>query len=265
MTNEHLDVVGKSHWDQLETIKKSLLENSSHKHGQLVATLEKNINDVKMQVDSVNEKADRATEQGHNIITKLDQLFDFVKGDIMGVLAAQEKKTASMEQIVKELQASVLNMQKLLEQKRQESRTSQQQTSGTPVPTSSMANTPFVLPDHRSQPSLPGFYGNMAETGREGLPQMPDERGNAPAHDAHMDGRAPYGSNYGQQWAPRNGYSGRSNKEDRPYSASNPYHFVNGGGNGSGNSQFGNGYGGGFPAYSQQPEQHYGFHSTPAK
>ncbi|KAF1917397.1 hypothetical protein BDU57DRAFT_163648 [Ampelomyces quisqualis] len=259
MTNEHLDVVGKSHWDQLEAVKKSLLESSSHKHGQLVATLEKKIKDVKMQVDSVKEKADRATEQGHNILTKLDQLFEFVKEDVMGALAAQEKKTASMEMNVKELQTSVLNMQKMQEQKRQESRIGQQQRSGTPVASSSLANTAFLLAEDRSQASLAGFYGNIAESGREGMPQMPDERGNGSAHDTHMDGRAPYGSSYGQQqWALRHGYTGRGIKEDRPYSASNPYHFVHGAGNG-------NGYSGGFAAYSQQPEQHYGLHSTPAK
>lgn len=263
MTNEHLDVVGKSNWDQIETLKKELHETFNSRHGQLVATVEKHVQEIKMQVDSVNEKADRTTEQDHNIHTKLEKLFDFVKDDVMGALAAQDKKAASMEQIVKDLQNIVHNMQKLLEQKHLEAKTSQQHVAAVPVSTPNPISSPFPPPGHRSQPSLAGYYGNMTESGREGQPPMPHllERNSGLVQDGSSDPRVGYVSNYGQQWAQRSAYQGRGSKEERPYSGTNPYQFANNIANGG---QFGNGYNGGYSAYSP-PEPHYGFHSAPTK
>jgi hypothetical protein len=265
MTNEHLDVVGKSNWDQIETLKKELHETFNHRHGQLVTTVEKHVHDIKLQVDSVNEKSDRATEQGHNIHTKLEKLFDFIKDDVMGALAAQDKKATSMDQSVKELQKTVQNMQKVMEQRQSEARMSQQQPPSASA--SHPSNSPFP---HRSQPSLVGYYGNMTESGREGQPPMPTqtlvpqmpERGSSLAYDGHNDTRAGYGGNYGQQWPLRPPYQGRNGKDDRPYSGTNPYQFTNGAANGG---QYGNGYNGdGFSPYSPQ-EPHYAFHQGPAK
>jgi hypothetical protein len=252
MTNEHLDVVGKSTWDQIETMKKEHLETFSNKYALLVTTVEQHLHEIKMQVDSVNEKADRSTEQGHNIQTKLDELFEFIKNDVMGALATQDKKATGMEQNVKELQKMVQTMQKTLEQKHSESKRGQQHTTPDSVPTPNASGSPYALPIHRSQGSLAGYYGNMTESGREGQPSMPLS---GLTQDVHNDPRAGYGTNYGQQWGPRGGYQARNGKEDRPYSGINPYHFAN---NGGGSGQYNNGYTGGYPAYSPADQQ-YGF------
>jgi hypothetical protein len=259
MTNEHLDVVGKSNWDQIEALKKEQLETFTHRHAQLVSTVEKHVQDVKMKVDSVNEKADRTSEQSHNIVTKLEALFDFIKNDVMGVLGAQDKKSAAMEQTVKDLQKTVQSMQKTLDQRQSEFKTGQQHATVASTPPPNPTTSPFPLPAHRSQPSLAGFYSSMTESGREGQPPVPvmqDHRNSTHLQDAHNDARAAYGNSYGQQFGQRAGYHHRSGKEDRPYSGTNPYHFANGGG------QFSNAYGGGYSAYSFSPspsEQHYGF------
>lgn len=250
MTNEHLDVVGKSTWDLIDRFQKSMYESSNTKHAQLVATIGQHVDEIKMQVNTVNEKADRSTEQGHNILTKLDNLFDTVKNDVVGALNAQGKKTAIIEKEVKGLQTTVLNLQKALEQTKMG-----QQQGGTPTSATMLAAPPGI-PDHRSQPSLAGYYGNMMDTARDSHPSMQDLRG-----EAQNESRG-YGS-YGQQYAPRNGYSGRGSKEDRPYSATNPYHFGNGGASGS--TPFNTSYGGGYPAYNQQSDTPYGYHSGSGK
>jgi len=238
MTNEHMDVVGKSLWDQGETLRKEILVTANHRQAKLVSTIEKHVDDIKMQVDSVNEKADRTTEQGHNIHTKLEELFDFIKGDVMGALHIQDTKAAELELNVKELQKTVQNMHKTLEQKQFESKASQQHVTA--------ASTSTQLPVDRSQASLGGYYGNMTESGREGqpaMPHIPDHRNGGLAQESHNGTRGGYG-NYGQQWAPRAGYSGHGNKEERGYTATNPYNFANGTVNGS---QYSNGYNGGYP------------------
>jgi hypothetical protein len=256
MTNEHLDVVGKSNWDQIAELRRDLHKSASQKHAQLVATMEKHVQEIKLQVDSVNEKTDRTTEQGHNIITRLEKLFDFVKDDIMGALTAQNEKLTSTEQSVKELQITVQKMQKTSEQK-----ISQQDTIATTGPTSNSTTSPFPLLEHRSQSSHAGYYGNIAESRREGMPSIGDHRSNGATPEA----QGGHGSNYAHQWGPRNGHQGRGNKEDRSYPTVNPYVF---GSNSpaSGGGQYNNGYSGGYPAYAQQqPEAHYGFHQAPTK
>ncbi|KAH8704643.1 hypothetical protein GQ44DRAFT_716384, partial [Phaeosphaeriaceae sp. PMI808] len=254
MTNEHLDVVGKSTWDQIETMKKEQAETFNQKHTVLVTTVEKYVQDIKMQVDSVNGKADRTTEQSHNTLTKLDELFGYIKDDVMDVLVAQDKKLAATEQSIEKLHQT---MQKILEQRQSESTNGQQCTFTALTPTAPKpTSSPFPLPAHRSQPSLAGYYGNMPEPGREGQPPMPhmlDLR--AEGQDGHSDARAGYG--YGRSWAPRNGYPSRNNRDER-YSGGNPYHFA---GNGVANGQFNNGYNGGYSGYNfspGSPEQHYG-------
>jgi len=256
MTNEHLDVVGKSAWDQTESLK-DLHEASSHRHEQLLAAVKQLVKQVKVRVETIDDKANRATEQGDNIKTKLDQLFKFIRKDVMGLLAAQDEKVISMEQSIKELQKTVHSVQKMMEQKQSEAKAVQQHT---PVAAHATPNSPFP---HRAQTSLAGFYGNMTESGREGPPglQMP-ERTSSLAYDGHSDTRAGYGSNYGQQWGPRSNFQGRSSKEERPYTGNNPYQYAANDANGG---QFGNGYNGnGYSPYNPA-EQPYSFHQGPTK
>ncbi|KAL5114887.1 hypothetical protein ACEQ8H_007205 [Pleosporales sp. CAS-2024a] len=254
MTNEHLDVVGKSSWDQIETLKKELCETVSTKHGQLVSTVEKHMQDVRMQMDSVKEKTNGTAEQGHKMHTRLEQLFDFIRDDVMGALAAQDQKTVSLEQSVKELQKAVQSMQKTMEQKQADAKTSQPapQSTGSPFPP-------------RPQASLAGYYANMSESSREGqapLSHVPDRNSSFFAYDGHNDTRAGYGGNLGQNWPPRPAYQGRNGREDRSYSGSSPYQFAN---NAAHGGQLGNGYNGGSYSPYSPAEPHHGFHAGPAK
>jgi hypothetical protein len=265
MTNEHLDVLGKSNWDQIEGLKKEMYEKSSNRHAQLITTVEKHVHEIKMQVDSVNEKADRTTEQGHNIHTKLEKLFDFVKDDVVGALAVQDKKMTDMEQNVRDVHKTLQNMQRMLEPKHVETNMDQPYAITAPVASLHGGTSPPSLPGHRSQPSLAGYYGSMTESGREGPPPMPhmqDHRSSNITQDTQSDPRAGYGSNYEQRWGPRGGYQGRSSKEERPYPGTNPYQFAN---SAIGGGQFSNGYSGGYPTYGQQGESHYAFHPGAAK
>jgi hypothetical protein len=265
MTNEHLDVLGKSNWDQIEELKKEMHEKSSNRHAKLVTTVEKHVHEIKMQVDSVNEKADRTTEQSHNIHTKLEKLFEVVKGDVMGALAVQEKKMADMEQSVRDIHMTLQNMQRMLEQKHNEASVGQAHAITSPHTTLGGTSPPGP-PGHQLQPSLAGYYGNMTESGREGQPLMPhmqDHRSSSMAQDAQSDARAGYGSSLEQRWGPRASFQGRSSKEERPYPGTNPYQFANSVANGAG--QFSNGYSGGYSAYGQQGESHYAFHPGAAK
>ncbi|KAF2028149.1 hypothetical protein EK21DRAFT_70327 [Setomelanomma holmii] len=265
MTNEHLDVVAKSMWDHIEALKKEQLETFNHRHTQLVTTVEKHVQDIKMKVDSVNEKADRSCEQSHNIDTKLEKLFDFIKNDVMSALNAQDQKAAAMEQSVKELQKTMQSVQKMLEQRQSDPKTGQQLATIALTPAHSSTASPFPLPAHRSQPSLAGYYGNMTESGREGqspMSVMQDHRNSTHGPDAHNGPRAAYSNNFGPHYGQRTGYQGRLGKEDRSYSGTNPYHFANSGG------QFNNGYGGGYSTYGfspSPPDQHYGFNQGTTK
>jgi hypothetical protein len=265
MTNEHLDVLGKSNWDQIEELKKEIHEKSSNRHAQLVATVEKHFHEIKMQVDSVNEKADRTTEQSHNIHTKLEKLFEVVKDDVMGAFAVQDKKMADMEQGVRDIHKTLQDMQRMWEQKHNEASVGQAQAITSPIATLGGASPPD-LPGHHLQPSLAGYYGNMTESGREGQPLMPhmqDHRSSSMTQDTQSEARAGYGSNHEQRWGPRVGYQGRSSKEERPYPGTNPYQFANNAANGGG--QFSNGYSGGYSTYGQQGESHYAYHAGAAK
>ncbi|CAO2651519.1 Nn.00g040890.m01.CDS01 [Neocucurbitaria sp. VM-36] len=266
MTNEHLDVVGKTTWDLLEMFKQQQLAVLDTKHEELMGVVGKHGGEVKLQIDTANSKFDQASIQTANIQRNLDKLAMFINQDVMNALAEQNKKTTNMETELKELQKSVQALQTLLEQRFSEPKSASLQHSATGVfPASNSAQSPYPLPAHRSQSSLSGYYGNTADLSRDGQPpmaQMHDNRSVVPAQDGHNDPRAPYNNNYGQQWSARTGHSGRGNKEDRStYSGTNPYLYANVG-------QFNNGYSGGYASYNfspSPPEQHYAFNQGPAK
>jgi hypothetical protein len=244
MTNEHLDVVAKSTYDWIDKLKMELQTSSNDRQMQLVETIDKHFEDIKKQVVLANEKADRNVENGHTSHAKLDSLFDFVRHDVVDAMEAQDRKVTSLVQGVQELQKSMQNLQKMLEQKMFNFTTGQQQ------------NATIPLPQHGPQPYLTNYYGNMTEPSREGPPHMPN---NGIVQGAHNDSRAGFGNNYGQQWGPRSGY--RSSNEDRaPYSGTNPYHFANSGGIASNGGQYNNGpQGGGYNLSPSPPDQPYRF------
>lgn len=262
MVAEHLDVVGKTTWDAIDAVRKDMAPLISDKNKQLSAKVESHINDVKMQIDFVNEKTDRNTEQSHNIHTKLEELCNFVQDEVMGSLSSQGKRMEAIEQSMQDLQKAIQNIHKTLEQKLSDPDGGQQHPAAAPFPIASSASSPFPPPNHRSQPSLAGFYGNMAEAGREGqspMANMHDPRTNGPAHDVN-DARGGFGNGFGQQWGTRPGY-GRGSKEDRQYLSNSPYQFANPG-------PYGNNYTGGYSGFDMQPStpsQHYGGHQGPSK
>lgn len=213
MTNEHLDVVGKTTWDLLEISKRHQMTALNTKHDQLIEVLTKHVDGIKSQIDSVSGKTDEISRHNHNNSLSLDELLKFVKGDVIDVLTAQNKKAMDMEAHIKELQKTVQGLQKTIEQKLSEPKTR---------PSLSTAG-----PAHRGQPSLGGYYGNGGESGRDDhspLAHTQDSRNMTAVHETHNDPCLVYGSNYGQQWGPRAGYHARSN-----------------------GGQFGNGYMGGYP------------------
>lgn len=247
MTNEHLDVVGKSTWDQIESLKQKQLESFNHRHAHLLSTIEKHVKEINMQIDSVHNKVDRSTEQNHNLQTKLEELFDFVKGDVMNAMAAQDKKNTSMEHDLANLQKTVQQLQQTLDQKQSELRHAS-------VAASNSLASPYRIPSHHSQPFLGGYYGNMAELGREAqlpMPPVPNHRGSGNVLDGSSDQRI----NHNIQRASQIGYQGRDSRDDRGYPSVNPYHYNNGAASNGGH--FGNGYSGGYPSYnynSNSPE-----------
>jgi hypothetical protein len=244
MTNEHLDVVGKSTYDWIDKLRMELQTSSNDKQKQLVEIIDKHFEDIKKQVILANEKADRNVENGHTSHAKLDSLFDFVRHDVVDAMEAQDRKVISLVQGVQDLQKSMQNLQKMLEQKMIDPRTGQQQTATIPPP------------HHGPQPYLTTYYGNVTESGHEGPPNMPN---NVIAQGAHNDSRAGFGNHYGQQWGPRSGY--RSSNEDRtPYSGTNPYHFGNSGGMAGNGGQYNNGpQVSGYNLAPSPPDQPYRF------
>lgn len=266
MTNEHLDVVGKTTWDLLEISKQQHSTALHSRHEQLLALFEKHVEAIKSQIDTVNEKADRTADKHNNIHNDIDKILSVIKQDVVGALTTQDKKVAEMEINMKELQKTVQALQQSLEQGLSEPKSADQQLSATgafPTPNSALSN--ITLPANRSQPSLAGYYGNTTGLDRENQAPVSsphDKRGIAPAPDSHSEHRGGYGGGYGQQWSIRPGYSGRNGKEDRPaYSGTNPYHFANGG-------QFSNGYVGGYPPYgfsTSPPDQHYTYNQGSTK
>ncbi|KAF2678123.1 hypothetical protein K458DRAFT_423302 [Lentithecium fluviatile CBS 122367] len=146
-----------------------------------------------------------------------------------------------MEQSIKELQKTMLDLQKAAERNNI--------PVGYTTPHSTGAN--FPLPNHRSQPSLPAFYD---ESGRD---QM--------AHQQQMSGYPDTRRYPNNGYLNRTGYGGREGKDGGhpQFSNVNPYNNVSG--------QVGSGYVQGYPPYGgfspNQDQQHYGYNQGqgPAK
>ncbi|KAH9866709.1 hypothetical protein J1614_008402 [Plenodomus biglobosus] len=235
MTNEHLDVVGKTTWDILSMSTQETLAALNSKHAKLMTLLEKHFEDVKSHLANVNEKAGHCAEKIANVHHDIDNLLSLYKSEMMGAFAAQDKKTVQMEGQLKDLQASMQTIQKLLEQKDNEVKSNQQPLANYPHNTPGCAQSPYAQPIHRSQPSLGGYYGHHSNTTREvqhQIPQMHDNMNAASPQDSGDAAQTGYDTSYGQQWTPRVDYPIRgSSREARPpFSSTNPYQYsVNGG------------------------------------
>jgi hypothetical protein len=234
MTNEHLDVIGKTTWDLVDATFRRQSADSNMKLDQMAKLMEKQFDDIKTEINTVKEKAESTVDNQHKVFGSLNSVSDVLKENIPRALTEQDKKLTSMETQMKELKQMVQALQRSSEQKIAEPRVNI-------VPSS------FPLPDSRSQHSLAGHF----EAGRE---HTHDNRSMASPQDGHNDPRAAYHKGYPQQWSVRTGYSGHNvtNKE------TNPYHFANGG-------QY-NGYGGGYSPYNFSPSPpDYPFNQGQAK
>ena len=132
----------------------------------------------------------------------------------------QTKKNADMESNIKALQSAVQELQKSVE-------ANAKQPQHVPASQNMFASP---LPNHRSQPSLTGYYDSANDAGRDNFGQrMP------PIQEPRNDGR--FYNNYGngtngnsQPWYGRPSTAGREtvNKdENTPFPASNPYYHNN--------------------------------------
>ena len=259
MTNEHLDVMGKTTWDLLENLNQRQQVALNTKQEQCVALVERHVEDIKSQVNTVNEKLDRAADSHNNIHNDLDKVLNLIKTEIAGAFTAQDQKASQMEAHIKDLQNTVQGLQQLMEQKPKDTRTNQQFTAET-FPSLNTGQAAFPPTALRSQPSLADYYGNAAESGRDGQPPMPhmyDNRTMTSPSENHTEARGAYNNGYGQQWGLRPVYPARNSRD----TYSNPYSYP-------GNGSFNNGYAGGNPSNDFSPShsgQHYTFNPGAAK
>lgn len=264
MTNEHLDVVGKTTYDALDMYSKQQVSAMNAKHEQLVVLVEKHTEDLKSQISSVNEKADDASNKTHNVCLKLEQLEKFLKDDVVGAMMEQTKKTAEMETSFREIQKAMTHMQQTVE-RLSEPKPGPNDAVTTALPSSVVSSAlPHAVPTHHSQSALTGHYGNFNDAGRDEQPPMPllQDHTVSNNYDSHGDPRGNYSSNWqSQAWNGRSTYQGRNKGETASYAGTNPYHFGNGG-------QYGNGYMNGYSSYNFSPstsDQAYAYGPKPAQ
>jgi hypothetical protein len=242
MTNEHIDVSGRTLYDFVAECNHEQMVTSSSKHDKTVAIMEERFNAIKLHLDSTNNEADRAHNQTLSINEKLDKLLEFVKVEVVEPLAVQSKRTAEMETSIKTLQKSVFDLEQLMEAK------SNSTLGCGPGPA---AYTQYPLPHHSSQPSLVGgLYESPNDVAQNGSSRL------ASIQEAANSGRFRY-----QNWN-RSQSNVRENSKDthHPFTAAtNPYN--NGASNYSGTSGGGNGYMSGYPGYVYPgtPEQSYNY------
>lgn len=300
MTNEHLDVVGKTTWDRLESSKKQLLaainvrneviaeaakklandnngtdgnaRNSFDHINRTSDRINDSLDDMKSQLTTLNEKAGRVAEKQDKVHNEVDQIWTFVKMDIAAAFAAQEDKTSQLEGHIKELHITMQAFQKSIEQKIEqkiepkpiEPKPTLQQSSNGSYATPTPANSAYPPQAHRFPPSLTGYYSNPNDFNRVAQPPMPqihDTQGLVSQQENQNIGQAGYNNGHGQQWGARTAYPGRSNKEDRTaHVGTNPYYFANGGGY---NAGFNGSYGPHVFSPSP-PDTHYNFNQGPA-
>ena len=236
MTNEHLDVVGKTTWDLLEMLKQEHMTALNTRHEELVEHVEKGFEAIKAQITELHEKSDGVAGKQGDMHSDLNKILSFIKQDIASTLSAHTTKATELETHVKELQKTVQALQQQFEQ--------------------TFSHSSVSVSAHRSQPPSAGYYSNTLEPGRENQPPMPhmhENRTMIATHDVHHDHRAGHNNGYGQQWTSRHGYAGRSGKDDRAaYPAMNAYNFG---------AQFNNGYGAGYSAYGFPPDPSDPHHS----
>lgn len=263
MTNEHLDVVGKTTYDALDMYTKQQISAANANHGQLLLILDDHIKGLKAQISSVNEKVEDTSRQSHNVGLKLDHLEQFLKDEVVSAMSEQTKKTTEMYSCIKELQSTIMRMQQAIEKlSTTESGPHVSASSTLPVSGgSTVLPTPHTAPNHHSQPTHTSYLGT--ETRRDEQLAMPplQDRTHSNNYDSHGDPRTTYGANWqAQGWNGRPSYHSRNKGEGSSYAGPHPYQFGTGG-------QYNAGYVNGYSSYDFSPigsEQPYTYGQKPA-
>ncbi|KAF3033458.1 hypothetical protein E8E11_002000 [Didymella keratinophila] len=254
MTNEHLDVVGKTTYDALDSFTQRQISAANAKHEQLVITIDKHIEGLQAEIGMVNDKAGDASNQTHNVSLKLDQLEKFLKDEVIGYLKEQTRKATEVESSLKEMQKTMAHMQQAVEKL--------SETKAPPHPASSALPTPgsHAALSHHSQPTLNNYY-DASRADHSPMPSL-QHHNVSDNFDSHGDQRGNYGTNWqSQAWNGRATYHGRNKGETSSYAGTNPYQFGNGG-------QYDSNYMNGYPSnyYSPtSPEQPYAWGQKPAQ
>lgn len=262
MTNEHLDVVGKTTYDTLGMFTEQQMNATNAKHEQLVAIIEKHVEGLQCQVNLVNDKADDAANQTHNVSLKLDQLEKFLKDEVISVMKEQTMKIAEVDSNIKEIQKAMAHVQQTVGKLSEFKSAWYHPTAGTLPAPGAASSTSHVAPTHHSQPALNGHYAT--DVNRHEQPPMPTQkrRNASDNYESHGDPRSHYGHNWqSQAWNGRPTYHGGNKAETPSYAGTNPYHFGNGG-------QYNNGYMSGYAPYNFSPasaEQSYPHGQKPAQ
>ena len=260
MTNEHLDVVGKTMWDLIEMAQQRTAAALEGKCDEVANLMGKRFDDAMAQLSTSHKKADGSAEKLAGVHDNLAKVLSFINTEIAGAFQAQDKKTTALEERIQELQTSMQAMQKLLEQKTHEPPSGQlQPANNKALSTPNSAHSPYGQQDHRRQPSVAGYYGQAAHTGRDmhdnsnnNNNDNDDSGGASPQHAGH-GGQGSYENGNGRQWGSRGIYAVRREAGRGGYGGTNPYHFATGG-------PYGGGYAGGY-AYHYSPttsDAHHG-------
>lgn len=256
MTNEHLDVVGKTTWDAISMHTEQQISATDTKHDQLVTVLDKHIEGLRTQFSSIGAKADDNANRTDGIGLKLDQLEQFIRTELLSAMTEQTKKTTDMESSLKEIQNAMSHVQLTVEKLSASNFAPHHPTPGGLPTAGALGQGPHTAPAHSSYPALTSFYGNQG--GREehsSMPPLPDR--NVPNNfDSHGDARGNYGNNWhSHAWNGRASYHGRNRAEATPYASSNPYHPGYSG-------QYNTGFVNGYSSYNLSPatpEQSYAY------
>jgi hypothetical protein len=238
MTNEHLDVVGKTTWDAVDMHTKQQISTTNTKHDQLLAMFDKYVEGLQSEISLINKKVDEGVSQTQSVVSKLDQLEKFLKTEVIGAMTEQMKKTVEVESNIKETQKAMVHMQLTVDKLSESKSTSTHPATGM---------MPHTTPVHQSQPALATYYGTEASRDEQSSgPTLPD-RSVSGNYDAHGDARGNYSNNWHSQgWTGRSAYHGRYRGEASPYGNSNPYNLGNSG-------QYNTGYINGYPPYNHSP------------
>lgn len=250
MTNEHLDVVGKTTYDAIEMHTKQQIAVTTAKHEQLVATLQQQFEDLKAQVISSNERVDHNANQTQSIGNKLGQFEKFLKDELISAMTEQSRKTAELETSLKAIQTAMAHMQQSLEKVSEFKPTPHQSAADTLAIQAASGLIPQTAHTQHSQPALNTYYG--AEGSREEQAPMShlQDRTVSSNYDPHANSRGNYGNNsnnwHSQTWNGRSNWQGRHRGEASSYGGTNPYHFGNG-------SQYNAGYMNNYSSYNHTP------------